>query len=309
MKVYRKVFFVFIVFCISVSNLFAIIPDTTYIRTPEYLGLIYKDLDIVTKDNYKIKTWFFPAQNPISDEEFSQLNGAKREYSVLDENPRPTIIICTGDAGNMSYYQLIAALNYTLEGYNVVTFDWRGFGHSSPFEMDKNYLCYTEMLEDYRAVVDYVAEMPEVKGKPISLLGWSTGAYLSMITAYENKNVSAFIGRAITTNFDDVIPILMKVRNKTKENLLVPDDFPIDKMPINLAPKFNKPIFLIVGDQDDRTPVWMSEKIIKNLPETTKNEIWIVEGATHGGEKAPEIIAFDEFFERTLNFLNENVGK
>lgn len=58
----------------------------------------------------------------------------------------------------------------------------------------------------------------------------------------------------------------MKVRNKTKEQLIVPTDFPNDKMPINIASTFRKPIFLICGENDIRTPVWMSRKILDSLP-------------------------------------------
>lgn len=70
----------------------------------------------------------------------------------MDNKKRPTLIICNGDAGNMSYMQIDLAAVYAANGYNVVTFDWRGFGDSTEFEMNKDYLCYTEMLLDYEAV-------------------------------------------------------------------------------------------------------------------------------------------------------------
>ena len=94
------------------------------------------------------------------------------------------------------------------------------------------------MLEDYNAVINTVAQQPEVRKDAIVIMGWSTGAYLSMITAYNNNNVSAFIGRSLPTTFDDFIPLVTKVRNKTKSELIVPTNFPTDKMPICIAPKF-----------------------------------------------------------------------
>jgi predicted alpha/beta-fold hydrolase len=244
------------------QSTFAILPDTVYIRKPEELGLMYKELDVKTNDNYHIATWFFPAQNSLSESELEMLNGAKRKYETPDNIKRPTIIICNGDAGNMSYFQLHLAEAFCNMGFNVVTFDWRGFGTSSYFPMDKNDLCYTEMLEDYNAVINTVAQQPEVRKDAIVIMGWSTGAYLSMITAYNNNNVSAFIGRSLPTTFDDFIPLVMKVRNKTKSELIVPANFPTDKMPICIAAKFRKPIFLINGENDIRTPVWMSRKVL-----------------------------------------------
>ena len=89
----------------------------------------------------------------------------------------------------MSYFQLYLAKSWTSRGFNVVTFDWRGFGKSSPFAMDRNYLCYTEMLEDYRAVIRKTSEQEEVLDEATAIVGWSTGAYLSMITAYTDDLV------------------------------------------------------------------------------------------------------------------------
>lgn len=302
-KSMNKIILVLLVLLLQKS--YAILPDTVYIRKPESMGLIYKELNVKTKDDYKIATWFFPAQKSLSDSELKELNGAKRAYKRLDNRKRPTIIICNGDAGNMSYFQLYLADAWTNRGFNVVTFDWRGFGSSSPFAMDRNYLCYVEMLEDYNAVINTVAQQTEVRVDAIIIMGWSTGSYLSMITAYENTHVSAFIGRSLPTSFDDIIPLVMKVRNKTKDELIVPSDFPSDKMPIYIASKFKKPIFLINGEHDIRTPVWMSEKVLSLIPQNVPKELMIVKNAAHGGKEDPIMVDFDNFIKRTDDFLKK----
>lgn len=291
----------------GIGNCHAIIPDTVYIRKPESMGLIYKNLEVITNDGYKIETWFFPAQSPLSEGELRDLNGNRRTYETQDETKRPTIIVCNGDAGNMSYFQLYLAKSWTSRGFNVVTFDWRGFGKSSPFAMDRNYLCYTEMLEDYRAVVRTTSEQEEVLNGAIAVVGWSTGTYLSMITAYTDDLVNAFVGRSLPTDFDDFIPLVMKYKNKTRNELLVPEDFPTELMPVHIAPEFGKPLFLIVGENDFRTPVWMSRKIIESVPGTTPKELMIVENAAHGGKEDPILIAFDDFIKRTSDFLMDNL--
>lgn len=291
----------------GIGNCHAIIPDTVYIRKPESMGLIYKNLEVITNDGYKIETWFFPAQSPLSEGELRDLNGNRRTYETQNETKRPTIIVCNGDAGNMSYFQLYLAKSWTSRGFNVVTFDWRGFGKSSPFAMDRNYLCYTEMLEDYRAVVRTTSEQEEVLNGAIAVVGWSTGAYLSMITAYTDDLVNAFVGRSLPTDFDDFIPLVMKYKNKTRNELLVPEDFPTELMPVHIAPEFGKPLFLIVGENDFRTPVWMSRKIIESVPGTTPKELMIVENAAHGGKEDPILIAFDDFIKRTSDFLMDNL--
>ena len=288
----KKTLAIVIVLLCVYGDVYAILPDRVYIRRPDSLGLKYRDLDVKTKDGYNIKTWFFSAQQDQNDKKIT---------------PRPTIIICNGDAGNMSYFQLYLAQAYTSQGFNVVTFDWRGFGESTPFDMDRNYLCYTEMLEDYRAVIQNVHSQKEVKKDEIIVMGWSTGAYLSMITAYDNKNVSAFIGRSLCTDFDDFIPLVMQVKNKTKDQLIVPKDFPINKMPVYIASKFKKPIFLINGDKDLRTPVSMSEKVLSLLPKNAKRELMIVPEAAHGGMQDPIIMDFDNFIIKSSSFLRKNL--
>lgn len=163
------------------------------------------------------------------------------------------------------------------------------------------------MLEDYRAVVSAVAALPEVDPQRIAVVGWSTGAYLSMIAAYDMPQVGAFIGRSLATDFEDFIPLVMQVCNKNRDQLLVPADFPTKRMPVHIASDFRKPIFLIVGENDIRTPVWMSRKILELLPQNTPRELMVVKDAAHGGNEDPMFIAFDEFIDRTARFLHNNL--
>lgn len=284
-------YFIALLICLGTTEAFAILPDTVYVRKPEDLGLKYRELNVTTKDGYRIATWFFPAQAQ---------QAANRQGKPVQ---RPTIIICNGDAGNMSYFQLHLAQAWTAEGFNVATFDWRGFGKSSPFPMDKNYLCYTEMLEDYRAVVQCVAQQPETDKKAVIAMGWSTGAYMSMMTAYRNKAVKGFIGRSLLTDFEDTIPLIMKVKGKTREQLIVPQDFPVHQMPVHIAKRFKKPVFLINGANDKRTPLWMSEKILDLLPEKTPRELMVVPNAAHGDMEDPLLIDFDNFIRKSSAFI------
>lgn len=282
----------------------AIIPDRNYIRLPQDAGLIYKKLDVATEDGLRIETWFYPAQD------FPEENSGQQDmlpYRTIDEEKRPTLVICNGDAGNMSYQQIDLAMIYAACGFNVVTFDWRGFGASSEFEMNPDYLCYTEMLEDYRAVLTAVKEQKEVDGNRIFLMGWSTGAYLSMITAYNDVNAAGCILSGVPSTFEEIIPIL--VRNhpagKTEAELIVPEDFPKEQMPALIAQDFDKPIMIIVGSKDDRTPQWMAEKIYDALPEDTFKRLSIFENAGHGGTDAPYFVDTPRYVEETATFLLE----
>ena len=64
-------------------------------------------------------------------------------------------------------------------GYNVVTFDWRGFGGSDKWPINQDYLCYTEFFKDINAVVDTVKTLQAVDSKNIGIYGASMSAFVS----------------------------------------------------------------------------------------------------------------------------------
>jgi len=247
----------------------------------------------------------FPAQTALSETELNSAwdNPIKKSYKIIDEEKRPTIIICNGDAGNMSYQQLVYAQYFTSNGYNVATFDWRGFGESDEYQLETDHIVYTEFLSDYDAVIKEVLKQKEVDVSRIALFGWSTGAYLSMAASIKHEDIKCFIAIGLITSFDEAITVLKQVPKKKDRNLIVPNNYPKELQPINLASQYDKSTFLIVGEKDDRSPVWMSEKIFNNL--LNKKELWIVEGAGHtiiDSQKHWKLLN-----ERVKTFLDKNL--
>ena len=157
------------------------------------------------------------------------------------------------------------------------------------------------------ALLAAVKEQKEVDGDRIFLMGWSTGSYLSMITAYNDENAAGCILCGVPSTFEEIIPIL--VRNhpagKTEAELIVHEDFPKEQMPALIAPDFKKPIMIIAGSKDDRTPQWMAEKIYDALPEDTFKRLSIFENAGHGGTDAPYFVDTPRYVEETATFILE----
>lgn len=298
----RIIFVILILF--PFLTVYSIKPDRKYRFYPEKLGLIYKEIKVVTPDGLKIKTWFYPAQDSLTQTERENAwnNPRIKPYQTIDEQKRPTIIICNGDASNMSWQQYYMVMAYTAKGYNVATFDWRGFGESDEWEMNTDYLVYTEMLIDYNSVIEEIIKQPEVISNRIALIGWSTGAYLSMAAASKRPEVKCYVGQALMTSFEEVIPTLRKIEKFKEKILIVPSDYPEELNPIELAPKFDKSTFLIVGEKDDRTPVWMSKKIIEKMKGDT--ELWIVPEAVHGGPDGPTK-NFNLYNQKILEFMDK----
>lgn len=294
-----------LIFLITTISASAIRPEKKYVVTPEVFGLMYKDLKVRTSDGYRIKTWFIPAQKLLSVEEVKSLQSSKkrREYILKDKKRKPTIIICDGDSGNMSY-QLYAATSWAQKGFNVVLFDWRGFGESSEFKINRDNLFYEEFLIDYLAVIEEVNVQAEVKKDNIVLFGFSTGAYFSFAAAYKNPHIKALVLRGLITNFEEAIVNLERLKPGTKARLIIPKNYNRSLCPINIVSDFKKPCLLIVGEKDGITPAVMSKKIFNNLD--CEKELWITKGAAHGGSRAPEVVKREEFINKSSSFFKRN---
>ncbi len=288
----------------------ALKPDREYPATPSDYGIVFREVEIVTADSITVAGWFFPAQDtagivnalvgrmPLP----PSYKGEARTYQTLDDEKKATIVICDGDAGNMAY-QILYAYHLFTQGFNVLLFDWRGFGASDDWPMNPDQLCYTEFLWDFEAALEYVKQQPEVDSTRIGVFGFSTGAYLSFAMASKSDNVAAYAGRALMTSFAEVAPILKALA--PERPLLLPDDYPKNLQPIVVAESITIPVFLVVGEDDDRTPPEMSRRIFAKLQ--GPKELWIVENAGHGGGKAPEYVNYPEFFNRLAAFFIEHL--
>lgn len=291
----------------------ALKPLGEYPAIPSDYGILYERVEIRTADDLRLAGWFYPAQDtagiandivgrriPVPDE----LKPAPRTMPEAAPRRGPTVIICDGDGGNMSF-AIFYAYQFFTRGFHALTFDWRGFGESDPWEMDQNQLSYTEFLTDYRAAISFAKGLPAVDSTRIGLLGFSTGAYLSFAMVASTDDIAAFAGRALLTSFDDVLPILAEL--DPDRGFHAPPDYPEELEPIHAAPRVKTPVLLIVGEKDERTPPWMSERVHEKL--AGPKELWIVPGATHGGASGPELTDYPAFFVRVAEFFKDHLMK
>ena len=286
---------------------FALKPDTLYPYPPWVFGLIYDDVELTTSDDITLKAWFFPAQSRENLWPDSLLAKgipapARTPFAPLTTKLGPTIIIANGDGGNM-FYLLYYIKEFCTRGFNVLTFDWRGFGESESWPIKEGYLCHSEFLLDYDAAIDHVKSRKEVDPARIGVFGVSTGSYLSFSIAAKRGDIAAFAGRGTITTFEEVLPILRQL--KPGKEILAPLDYPVEFLPGNAASTTSFPVFLIVGEHDPNSPSWMSEKIFKALK--GPKEIWIVPEAGHGGNESPESVQQEAFFERVTSFFRTHL--
>ncbi|MBA3283602.1 MAG: alpha/beta hydrolase [Nitrosopumilus sp.] len=154
----RLVLSVFLVtiFCLSaIEPVWALKPEKEYKVTPNKFGMNFKEERITTPDGAILNAWFFDA--------------AKKTTNWI-------VISGSGD-GNMAD-NLELANQFLSAGYNVVTYDYRGYGASSDFEIDPDLFIYPQFIVDLNAVLDYLRKSRAIT--KFDLFGRDIGGGLSI---------------------------------------------------------------------------------------------------------------------------------
>jgi pimeloyl-ACP methyl ester carboxylesterase len=149
------------------ANLSALNPSRIYAQRPEKYNMVYEERSTVTSDGATLKIWYFPA------------------------NVKTTklVLISHNGEGNMADY-LRKVDQFTSIGYNVVTYDYRGFGESSDFTIDNNMYIYPHFQDDMKAMIDYCRTQHVAA---FYLYGWGIGGGLSLGVGYHRIEVLKII--------------------------------------------------------------------------------------------------------------------
>jgi alpha/beta superfamily hydrolase len=116
----------------AVQTAFALNPSRTYKQLPDKFNMKYEELQTTTADGATLNIWYFPANVTTT----------------------RLVLMCHNGEGNMADY-LRKVDQFTSIGYNVVTFDYRGYGKSSEFEIEKNMYVYPHFQDDVKAMIDF----------------------------------------------------------------------------------------------------------------------------------------------------------
>jgi fermentation-respiration switch protein FrsA (DUF1100 family) len=94
--------------------------------------------------------------------------------------PYATVLQLHGNGGNISYqYQF--ALPLVDSGFQVLVFDYQGYGKSEGSPSQEN------VLEDGISALRYIRSRPDVKGTKLILFGQSLGGHLSCVVAAKEQ--------------------------------------------------------------------------------------------------------------------------
>ena len=160
-------------------------PSKTYAHSPDEYGMTYDTISIHTEDALVLKGWFFK----------STVAGS---YKVM--------IISNGGDGNMAdNIELVS--NFLTLGYNVLTYDYRGYGKSSNFTINKDFFIYSQFQKDLEGVLSYVKKY-QSKMKTVHLYGIGIGAGLSLGIGANHTEIGKIIADSPYSNFEEMKTII-----------------------------------------------------------------------------------------------------
>lgn len=135
-----------------------------YLR-PAELGLTCEDVYFETTDGVRLHGWLLPADTNA---------------------PLGTVIHFHGNAANVSGH--IALVSWLpAAGYNVLMFDYRGYGAS------EGAVTRNGTIRDGHAAVDYCLSRPELRSGPIVAYGQSLGGAVATVVVAERPQVQALV--------------------------------------------------------------------------------------------------------------------
>lgn len=273
----NKIFFFSALIVLICFKSFALKPIATYNETPEKYGLDYKEYKIPSKDGFILNSWHIsPKQNKKS----------------------KTILISYGDYGNMSYF-LSHANELCKLGYDVVMYDYRGFGASSPFVIDSNQLFYLEYVEDLSTVYNFYQN--KITGsKSINFMSLSLGTIITSFFLEKNpqlKEISKIIYEGYVPSLNLVLGNLKTLKPDKKLTTPIKDDQylkAIDKLK-------NFHLLNFVGKRDN--------VCIVDTDKLKENKRWEVVGYDGGHLMGPTTMTQakfgDLYYSKINNFLSK----
>jgi alpha-beta hydrolase superfamily lysophospholipase len=174
-----KKLFLLIVLFLAYAKTFAIAPWRDYLVTPTDMGITnVKYHTITTADDKALQAWIFNAD-------------AKMKKNI-------TLVFAYGDYGNMSQW-ILPAVDLSKYGYDVVCFDYRGFGGSADFPMDESYLYYHEFALDLEATVRWAKQ--QYAGQKLGVLAFSTGSLIA-VEALQKVSVDFLVADGFIINIE-----------------------------------------------------------------------------------------------------------
>lgn len=192
-------------------------PTRAVIRTPRSAGLDYSELSIETDDGEQLGGWWIGART----------------------RPLGHVLLCHGNAGNIGDRVLHADL-LSAAGFDVLLFDYRGYGHSSGRPSEQG------TYRDARAALACMLGQADVEPARVLYLGESLGGAVALELALEHPPG----GLVLLSSFTGIRE-LSRVHYRFIPAPLVPDAYPS----LRRIRSLHVPLLVLHGERDEIVPL------------------------------------------------------
>lgn len=261
-------------FTLMLPILMALKPDPTYKIKPSDFGLKFRELSVLTEDGSTLKSWFFSPKNQSG-----------------------TLVVISGDGNSNMSSMIEMASQFVTLGVNVVTYDYRGFGESSAFDINSTFYLYPQFEKDLQAVIDASKKSGGTISK-IILYGKGMGAGLSIGVAGGRRDVIKVIADSPYSTLEQI----QKRYAESGQEIMIPLAFNKESIEpfYALQTKISavKNFLFIYGEKDK---IYTSSDI-KSLAKVNKDQITLygVKNSDYAGTFSSNKA---EYFEQIKNFI------
>ena len=244
-------------------------PSRAVLGTPRSAGLEYTDLSIETDDGERLVGWWIEART----------------------QPRGHVLLCHGNGGNIGDRVLHADL-LSAVGFDVLLFDYRGYGHSSGTASEEG------TYSDARAALACMLGRPGADRASVLYLGESLGGAVALELALEHPPA----GLVLLSSFTGIRE-LSRVHYPFIPAALVPDAY----ASLSRIPRLRAPLLVLHGERDEIVPLSHGRALFDAAPVTKKMRVFPGVGhndllAGAGKEVAHEIAGWTrEVWERAMD--------
>ncbi|MCX6873380.1 MAG: alpha/beta fold hydrolase [Verrucomicrobia bacterium] len=202
--------------------------------TPQDWGFKYEEVAFKSKDGIALHGWFLPAQGKPA---------------------KATVVFSHGNAGSIGHH-LGFIMWFVEAGYNVLTYDYRGFGKSGG-TVDRR-----GMLDDVRAAFDYVSQRADVNAERLISYGHSLGGANSLAALAETpvKGLRAVITDAAFASYRAMAQVIAGQVGAS----LVTDEWAPQDCIGKISPV---PLLIVHGTRDGVVPVAQGRLLFKTAGE------------------------------------------
>ncbi|MBA2423573.1 MAG: alpha/beta hydrolase [Chitinophagales bacterium] len=264
---------------VAAIPVFALNPSKEYSTLPSDYGMDYKEVSIPATDGLKLNAWIF---KPMSE-------------------TKKFIVISDDGNGNMAdNIELVA--QFLSAGYNVLTYDYRGYGKSDSFNINQKLFIYPQFVKDLQGVLDFMRKT--YSPGMCDLYGIGVGAGLSIGVGCNSTQVRRIIADGPYLSFEDT---KNKYQEKRQQQIIMPLAYDKNYMEPLYAMQDGKTqdnlsgIMIIVGQNDDLAGPDDIKQLQKVHPKNLV--VYIVPGSTN--EKNFESNK-NEYFDQVKKFLSSH---